>query len=106
METEIIVAAIGALGSILSALAAAVAAALIGRQFIKQEALKKKLAAAQQDVAFLLEVERRYGERLKVYEDSTRKNTVRREVREETYLDWSGSNTFGRIQYQTGEANA
>lgn len=103
METEIVVASIGAIGSVISATIAAIAAALIGKRFIDQETLRKKLSIAQEDIAFLLEVERRYGEHLKVHEDQTLKNTIRREVREITGLRWSGENTAGRVSFRDGQ---
>lgn len=97
IETDVLVAVIEAGGQILAALIAAIAAGLIGKQFADRKRLMARIALAQQDILFLLEVEKNYGIRIQHHEDSTLKNTVRQEVRAETGLAWSGKNTRSRI---------
>jgi hypothetical protein len=97
METEIIVAVVQAVGAVLAAGIAAVVAHVVGKRISKQEDLKRQLKDALQDIGFLLEVEREYGEEMKLVADSTMKNTIRERVRLHSGLVWSGKNTPGRL---------
>ena len=98
MTPDVLIAIINALGTVLAALTAGLCAAFVGKRFADRKALEARLKEAQEDILFLLEVERRYGSELSILgENGTRKNTIREQVRQETMLTWSGKNTPGRI---------
>ncbi len=94
---EVMAAIINAGGSILAALIAAVAAALIGRRFLDQETLRQKLRLAVSDIKFLTEVENLHvGQRKEAESRSTR-----REVREAAKRNghaWSGKYIPSRFE--------
>lgn len=83
--------------TVLSALIAAVAAAIIGNTIANRRKLQEKLKIAIQDIAFLLEVEEIHCEHNKRNGKPSRKNTVRNEVRE-AGLDFSQQFTPGRAR--------
>lgn len=82
---------IEALGGILAAAIAAIAATVIGKRFLDQQRLENTIHVLQQDVFFLLAVEaehcQRHGQKLR----------VRDEVRKKGFA-WSGKFTPGRVQ--------
>ena len=81
---------IQALGSVIAAAIAAIAAAIIGKKFADQKRLQDKNAALQNDLFFLLAVEEKHcglhGKKI----------IVREEVRKDG-LNWSGRFTPGRV---------
>ncbi|WP_121968498.1 hypothetical protein [Leptolyngbya sp. BC1307] len=96
-NTEIQAALISGIFTVLSALIAAVAAAIIGNTIADRRKLQEKLKIAIQDIAFLLEVEELHCEHNKRSNRPSRKNTVRNEVRD-AGLDFSGQFTPGRVR--------
>ncbi len=94
---EIQAALVSGIFTVLSALIAAVAAAIIGNTIADRQKLQEKLKIAIQDIAFLLKVEEIHCEHNKRNSSPSRKNVVRDEVRE-TGLDFSGQFTPGRAR--------
>ncbi len=84
---------IGALGSILAAVIASIAAALVGKRFADQKRLQDKIRDMQGDLFFLLAVEeehcRQHGQKI----------LVRDAVRANGHA-WTGKFTPGRVQYR------
>jgi len=60
MSVELMSAYITAGGSIISAVLAAAAVAVIGKRFLSQEKLKAQLEESTKDIAFLLKVEKEH----------------------------------------------
>lgn len=87
---------IGAVGSIVAAIFASIAAAIIGRQFTNRARLKEKLAEARSDIAFLMAVEAEHCEIHKASEGKSLYLTARDAVRSHGFT-WSGRHTPGRI---------
>ena len=86
---EVLAAIVGAGGNILAATIAAIAAALIGRRFLNQEALKQKLQVAVSDIKFLTEVENIHvGQRRETESRSTRRDV--RQIAKRHGFVWSG----------------
>ena len=96
-NTAIQAALISGIFTVLSAIIAAVAAAVIGNTIADRRKLQEKLKIAIQDIAFLLEVEENHCEQNKRHNEPSRKNSVRNEVRD-TGLDFSGQFTPGRVR--------
>lgn len=93
MSESIIIQIIQSIGLVLSAVLPIIVFAVWKK---RRDALDK-LSVAQQDILFLLEAEKRYGQIIAFHESSTMKNTVRAQVRNETALNWSGENTHSKI---------
>lgn len=96
-NTEIQAALISGTFTVLSALIAAVAAAIIGNTIANRRKLQEKLKTAIQDIAFLLKVEEFHCEHNKRNNRPPRKNTVRDEVRD-AGLYFSGQFTPGKVR--------
>lgn len=94
---EIQAAVVSGVFTILSALIAAIAAGIIGKTIADRQNLQEDLKIAAQDIAFLLSVEAMHCEYNKRSNRTSRKNTVRDEVRE-TGLYFSGEFTPGRVR--------
>lgn len=82
---------IQAIGGVVAAIIATVAAAIIGKRFADQKRLQEKNAALQNDLFFLLAVEdehcQRHGQKI-IIRETVRKNGYR----------WSGKFTPGRVK--------
>ena len=94
---EIQAALISGIFTVLSALIAAVAAAVIGQIIADRRKLKRDLAIAINDIAFLLAVEELHCEHNKQALGQSRKNTVRTVVRD-AGPSFSGKFTPGRVR--------
>jgi hypothetical protein len=81
---------ISSAGSIVAALIAAIAAAVIGKQYANRQHLQEKIALLLKDINFLLEVEEQYCPEI------GRKRVIRDKVREKGFT-WSGKFTPGRV---------
>lgn len=89
---EIMAALITALGGIVAATIAAVAAAVIGNQVLGRKRLEARLNLALHDIQFLLEVERQHCSLHRDREDQSYKILMRRHARNNGYR-WSGKFT-------------
>lgn len=96
-QPEICSAWIGAIGGVVTALLATVAASGITWRINKRKELEAQLAECQGDVEYLLEVEKRLGEVLKAMNGASFKLRVRKDVLR-SGLVWSGRFTPGRIR--------
>ncbi len=101
MSESILIQVIQSAGVVLSAILPFVFIAIIR----KRKETQKKLYEAQQDILFLLEAEKRYGEVISFHEGATMKNTIRNRVRVETNLSWSGKNTASNIDIQYSKSD-
>ena len=97
-NTEIQAALISGMFTVLSAAIAAIAAALIGQNIADRRKLKRDLAIAFNDIAFLLEVEELHCENNEKAFGKSGKNTVRKNVRKASGLSFSQKFTPGRIR--------
>lgn len=79
----------------IAAVLTAIAAAVIGKEFINRKKLQKHLALAQQDIAFLLAVEEEHCKFHLAMRGESFKNRMRDKVRARN-LTWSGHFTPGR----------
>jgi len=102
MEPEVQAAWIIAAGTVLGAMIAATAAALVGKIILNREKLAENLEYAKNDIAFLLKVEELHCELHKNSGGNSNKNTVRERVRSNTDLIWSAKFTPGRIRSDGG----
>ncbi len=89
---EIMAALITALGGIVAATIAAVAAAVIGNQVLGRKRLEARLNLALHDIQFLLEVERQHCSLHRDREEQSYKILMRRNARNNGYR-WSGKFT-------------
>ena len=89
---EIMAALITALGGIVAATVAAVAAAVIGNQVLGRKRLEARLNLALHDIQFLLEVERQHCSLHRDREEQSYKILMRRHARNNGYR-WSGKFT-------------
>ena len=89
---EIMAALITALGGIMAATIAAVAAAVIGNQVLGRKRLEARLNLALHDIQFLLEVERQHCSLHRDREEQSYKILMRRHARNNGYR-WSGKFT-------------
>lgn len=88
---------ISAVGGILSALIASLAAALVGRQIAGRKRLQAALQLAVADVQFLLAVEHEHCEMHREFSEETFKQRVRQLARDKGH-EWSGRFTPGRAR--------
>lgn len=100
MDSVIQAAWIQAVGAVLASVITGATAAWIGKRWLNQESLKKRLDEAQRDVAFLMQVERHYTEQTKSIDTIPGRNTVRDIVKDAGYT-WSGNHTPGRVKSVT-----
>lgn len=97
-NTQIQVAFISGFFTVLSALIAAVAAAILGKSIENRRKLQKRYETAIDDITFLLKVEELHCKHNKQEFGESRKNIVRQEVRTEHELKFSGKFTPGRVR--------
>lgn len=91
---------IGAVGSFVTGIMAAVCAAVIGKQIAGRRRLQDKLDVALSDIAFLLKVEELHCAHRQTENDGpSPKLAVRKEVREKFGIVFSGRFTPGRVAY-------
>lgn len=96
-DPAVLSAAIQSTGGIIAATLAAIAAAIIGKQFANRKHLQEKLLACQQDVVFLLAVEEAHCElHMKISGESFKRRM--RQVATSRDLNWSGKFTPGRVK--------
>lgn len=98
MSPEILASIISSGGTVFAALIAALAAALIGKRFLRQEKLKTDLDLAIQDIRYLLNVEQRHCELHKEQRGESNRQRVRDYVSKESDIVWSGRFTPGRVK--------
>ena len=100
MTDTVLAAYIAASSQLISTLVAAIAAAVIGRQFHNMNKLREKLSKAVTDIEFLLHVEAAHCE-LNISEGTaSQKNTIRNMVKD-IGCTWSGKFTYSTIsKYQ------
>ncbi|MGD1895498.1 MAG: hypothetical protein ACFB16_00950 [Phormidesmis sp.] len=94
---EIQSALISGIFTVLSAIIASIAAAVIGQNIADRRKLQRDLTIAFNDIAFLLEVEELHCENNKKIIGESRKNTIRTVARD-AGLSFSGKFTPGRIR--------
>ena len=88
---------ISALGGIVAAAIAAIAAAVIGKQISGRKKLQVALLDAVDDIEFLLAVEQEHCNLHKEGSEESFKQRVRQSVRDQG-LEWSGRFTPGRVR--------
>lgn len=88
---------ISALGGIVAAAIAAIAAAVIGKQISGRKKLQAALLDAVDDIEFLLAVEQEHCNLHKEVSEESFKQRVRQSVRDQG-LEWSGRFTPGRVR--------
>ena len=88
---------ISALGGIVAAAIAAIAAAVIGKQISGRKKLQVALLDAVDDIEFLLAVEQEHCNLHKEVSEESFKQRVRQSVRDQG-LEWSGRFTPGRVR--------
>ena len=94
---EVLAAIINGACTVLAAVIAAVAAALIGKKFASRDRLQAEKDAAIKDVHFLLKVEEFHCALHKDSIGESNQRRIREQVRAETGLEWSGRFTPGRV---------
>ncbi|MGB7087743.1 MAG: hypothetical protein WBD47_19450 [Phormidesmis sp.] len=97
-NTEIQAALISGMFTVLSALIAAIAAAVIGQTIANRRKLQENLKMAIDDITFLLNVEALHCENNRKMFGQPRKNIIRDEVRDSSDLNFSGRFTPGRVR--------
>lgn len=97
MDYTVLSAVIQAGGLIVSALITALAASLVGRKFANQQALKLLAEEKQQDIEFLLQVEKQHCELHRNESGQSNRNIIREQARSDGFV-WSGKNTSGRAK--------
>src|SRR5690606_14714720 len=97
MDPQISASIITAIGSVVAATIAAVAAVFVGRTFLSREKLQRQLDAAVEDISFLLKVEERHCELNKQSSGQSSKQRVRDYVQSKGDT-WSGRFTPGRYR--------
>lgn len=96
-DPAVIAAAIQSAGGIIAAVVAAIAVAIIGKQFANRKHLQEKLLLVQQDLVFLLAVEEAHCElHIKISGESFKRRM--RQVATNRALNWSGKFTPGRVK--------
>jgi len=95
-DPAVLSAVIQSSGTIVATILAAVAAALIGRQFASRKKLQEKLIIAQRDIEFLLAVEEEHCEMHSMQRGESFKNRMRKSAKERKNVSWSGMFTPGR----------
>lgn len=98
MSEQVTVAIINTAGPVFAALLGGFAAWLARRMNSRRKEIIADLQVAVDDIQFLLEVERIYGEELKFHADSSMRNSIRERVRTEKGFKWSGRYTPGRVR--------
>lgn len=88
---------IQAIGGVLSAAIATIAAALIGNQIAGRKRLQAALQAAVSDIQFLLAVETAHCDLHKEVSDESFKQRIRQVARKQGH-EWSGKFTPGRAR--------
>lgn len=88
---------IQAVGGILAAVVAAIAAAVIGRQIAGRKRLQVALQASVSDIQFLLAVESAHCEMHKEVSEESFKQRIRQVARDQGF-EWSGKFTPGRAR--------
>ncbi len=86
---EVLAASISGGATIIAALLAAIAAAIIGKKIAGREQLKSDLETAKKDIEFLLAVERRHCQLHRERDGRSNRNLARKYVRENERLKWS-----------------
>ena len=97
-RVEIQVALISGMFTVLSALIAAFAAAIIGQTIANRRELQTKLTAAISDIEFLLAVEELHCENNKQHLGESRKLKIRKLARDRG-VEFSGKFTPGRVRF-------
>ncbi|MBN8463948.1 MAG: hypothetical protein J0M01_14230 [Dechloromonas sp.] len=103
MDPQVTASIISAIGTIVGAVIASVAAVLVGKTFLSREKLKGQLDAAVADIAFLLKVEERHCELHQESSGQSNKQRVRDHVTSNGGT-WSGRFTPGRYRSNSGAA--
>lgn len=94
LDPTVFAACIQAVGTVVSALIAAIAAAVIGKRFLDRKRLAETLRTALQDIEFLLLVEEEHCKVHRLSGDSNRQRV--RDVVTTLGYRWSGRFTPGR----------
>lgn len=94
---EVLAATIEGVCTVLAALIASIAAALIGKRFASREKLQEERDTAIKDIHFLLKVEQRHCELQKEGGGESNFRRVRDYVRDQNGLEWSKRFTPGRV---------
>ena len=88
---------ISAIGGVVAAAIAAIAAAIIGKQIAGRKKLQAALTDAVTDIEFLLAVEQEHCNLHKEVSEESFKQRVRQTARDQGF-DWSGRFTPGRVR--------
>ena len=91
MDNVVLGSWIQGVGSVIANLVTGSAAAWIGKRWLNQEKLQKRIAELESDIEFLIEVEKQYIREVRNLEEVPGKNIIREQVRKNGY-SWSGKN--------------
>lgn len=97
IDSAVTAAIISSIGTVVASIIAASVAGWFGRRWLNQEKLLAKLSTAQEDIKFLLEVERLLLEQTRCHHDVSGKINIREQARKNDFK-WSGENTNSRIR--------
>ena len=98
-DPVVLAALIQSLGSLLSAVIAAICATVFGKIFLNRKRLQAELIVAVEDIAYLLRVEEEHCKIHSIASGSSCKQTIR-ELARESGFSWSGKFTPGRARYR------
>lgn len=96
LDPQVQAAWISAIGGVIATVIGAAVASGITWRINSRKKLENDFARAKDDIEYLLEVERIYGERMKELTGKSFKLTVRGEVESSWRFSWSGRFTPGR----------
>ncbi|EPR7484031.1 hypothetical protein ACU8KO_002656 [Vibrio alginolyticus] len=97
IETQITIELIKAGGNVLTAAIPSVVSFYLGRKLMNSAKLKEDLKVALSDIRFLLAVEELHCREHKELEGQSKHLTMRKSVKAERQLDWSGKFSLSRI---------
>lgn len=97
IDQAIVIELIKAGGNILTAAIPSIVSFYIGKKVMASTELKAKYATAMQDIMFLLELEKKHCREHKETTGSTKRQSMRDAVKNETDLTWSGKFTGSQI---------
>lgn len=98
MSEEITVAIITTVVPAIAAIFSGLIAWFLKRNNRRRRDVELALEIAINDIQFLLEVEKVYGEEMQLFFDSSQRNSIRQRVRLERGYEWSGRYTPSRTR--------
>lgn len=105
IDQAILIELIKAGGNILTATIPSVVSFYIGRKIMASKELKEKYRTAMNDIMYLLELEKKHCREHKETSGSTKRQSMRDAVKNETALEWSGKFTPSQIVRRIAKIN-